>query len=142
MFSIGTYVHMLKCFEQVFTLAACGRIETDIGQAQSVRLSGVIEFMRVNARRSCSLDEIARKANLSKFHFVRLFKSVVGTSPMAYLNRLRIQQACELLENPELTIKEIAAELGFVDQYCFSAAFRKTMGHSPSAYRKLRTYGF
>jgi YesN/AraC family two-component response regulator len=56
---------------------------------------------------------------------------------MDYLIHLRIQKACQLLDNTTLQVKEIAAVSGFDDPYYFSRIFKKVMGRSPVDYRKM-----
>lgn len=83
-------------------------------------------------------------ANLVHFHpqYLSLyFKTMLGIPPMAYINRKRIEKAKRLLANGELTITEIASEIGW-EGYYFSRLFKQQTGLSPRAYRKaLRDLG-
>jgi len=84
-----------------------------------------------------SLDSLAGVAELSKFHFLRQFSSVVGITPGAYLRTLRLNQAARLLRNSGRPIVDVALAVGFSDHPSFSRAFGRHMGLTPTAYRRL-----
>lgn len=96
-----------------------------------------IRFMKSNISRIITLDELAKITKLSISQFSLLFKRKTGKSPLDYLIQLRIQKACELLENTSLKIKDIANSIGYEDPYYFSRIFKKTVGSTPRDYRKL-----
>ena len=73
---------------------------------------------------------------MSKYHFLRIFKSVVGCTPIEYRNRIRLEHAKELLCDTSQTVGEIAASLGFGSNVYFSNVFKEKFGVSPSQYRK------
>lgn len=81
------------------------------------------------------LDQLARVAGLSKFHFVRSFESAYGETPIRYLTRRRIERAQDLLRNANLTVTEICVLVGFASLGSFSSRFRQLVGESPTAYR-------
>lgn len=81
------------------------------------------------------LDELARTANFSRYHFLRAFRRVFHATPHEYLTRKRIERAKELLAESELTVTEICFEVGFESLGSFSALFHKMVGWSPSIYR-------
>jgi len=83
-----------------------------------------------------SLQEFADFAKLSVSHFSAIFREKTGYSPIEYFNHLKIQKACQYLLLTNMTVKEIAVQLGIDDQYYFSRMFSKLMGHSPIEYRK------
>jgi AraC-like DNA-binding protein len=95
-----------------------------------------IQYMRQHIGANLKLSQLSDQANLSKSHYLALFKRVTGTSPLHYFMKLKIQQACTYLDLTEWSIKEISAKLGFQDSLYFSRVFRKVMGQSPSDYRK------
>lgn len=106
---------------------------TDKGQDDVIATS--IEFLRLNLGNKIGLTEIATSVHLSVSHFSKLFKSRTGYSPIEYLNHLKIQKACYLLQFSEKRISLISYELGFDDQYYFSRLFKGHMGVSPLQYR-------
>jgi AraC-like DNA-binding protein len=81
------------------------------------------------------LKDYADECHLSLSQYTHLFKSYTGISPMTYLTELRIQRACEYLDTTDLTIKQIASELGYNDPFYFSRLFKKSTGVSPKLYR-------
>lgn len=82
------------------------------------------------------LDAFCRDIGFSETHMIRHFKEEFGCTPYEYLMRLRIETARRLLNGSRKSVKEIAAMLGFSDQYYFSGCFKARTGSSPSQYRK------
>ncbi len=83
-----------------------------------------------------SLDEIAEQANLSKFYFIKKFNEYMNTSPIEYLTKLRIERAFILLRDTDITVKEIACQVGYSDPNYFNKVFRKIVGTSPGRFRQ------
>ena len=71
-----------------------------------------LELMRAALSEGISLDELAAEARHSPFHFARMFKHSLSVPPRVYLTRLRLEKACELLEQADLPITQIALEVG------------------------------
>lgn len=82
------------------------------------------------------LDDIARQLHLSKHYLSRTFKRDTGSGLSDYLLARRVRQACFLLTTGDMTIQDIAAEIGFGSASYFCKAFRKSVGVSPQQYRK------
>ena len=81
------------------------------------------------------LNNIADQAHFSKFHFIRLFKSIYGLTPNSYLIKTRIDKAKTLLENGH-SILETGLMIGLESPTSFAGMFKKLEGISPSAYQK------
>jgi AraC family transcriptional regulator len=81
------------------------------------------------------LDHLAAAANLSPDHFGRLFKHELGTSPVRYLAQYRITRARELIQRGNLSVKEVASEVGFRDPLHFSRVFSTLTGTSPTQFK-------
>ena len=96
-------------------------------------------FIDKNFNRKIEVDEIAKNAFMSEFHFFRSFKEVLGITPHQYLLSIRLVKAYEELTNSEKFINEIAVNCGFSDIYSFSKAFKKFFGYSPSIVRTKET---
>jgi AraC family transcriptional regulator of arabinose operon len=105
----------------------------EIGQREKIEVA--MDQMRQTLSCPLTLTDYARGVGFSVSQFSDLFKRHYGTSPMAYFSELRMQRARELLSFTKLSVKEIAAELGFDDPLYFSRAFKKVSGMSPSDYR-------
>lgn len=97
----------------------------------------VLRFMEDNYQKPLKLADIAQTAEMSEQHICRLFKKNIKTSPIDYLNQIRINQAKELLSYSDSTIAEIAANVGFSDSSYFSVVFKKYEGISPAEYKKI-----
>jgi len=82
------------------------------------------------------LDSAAQQAGLSPFHFLRLFRKVLGVTPHQYLLRARLTRAARLLADDAQPITDIAYEVGFGDLSNFVRSFRRAAGVSPRDFRK------
>ena len=95
----------------------------------------VLDYVKVNFGASISLDDLSRVAGISRYHFSRLFKEVIGKSPMQYVQEFRLEQAKKLLQDPQLTMSQIADQCGFTDQAHFSRLFKQIYGKTPKSFR-------
>ncbi|MBK3556823.1 helix-turn-helix domain-containing protein [Streptomyces globisporus] len=95
----------------------------------------VVEYMHVNLGQNLTIDDMARTAMFSKFHFTRIFREVTGTSPGRFLSALRIQEAKRLLVHTALSVADISSQVGYSSVGTFSSRFKACVGLSPSAYR-------
>ena len=86
-----------------------------------------------------NLDDTAGEAAFSKFHFIRLFKSIYNKTPHQYLIGVRVEQARLLLQQGA-GVTETCFAVGFDSIGSFSLLFKKIMGHSPQAYRRQQLY--
>lgn len=100
------------------------------------RLAPVFEFISQNLQRPIGVQELARCAHLSVARFHVVFKRSAGVAPNRYVQNARIQRAQELLLSTDLSVSEIATQVGIVDPFFFSRAFKKRSGISPSGYRE------
>jgi AraC family transcriptional regulator, arabinose operon regulatory protein len=94
-----------------------------------------IEYMRENISNVISLDDLAEVAGLSVSHYCAMFRQKTMQTPMQLYTSMKIQRACQLLQNRNQTIKSISYSLGFFDQYHFSKVFKHIMGVSPKEFR-------
>src|SRR5690606_12072370 len=94
------------------------------------------ELMRERLADDISLDELAAEAQLSPFHFARMFKQSVGVPPRVYLTQLRIEKACELLTLTDLPITDVADKVGYSSSQVLARVFFKYQHISPSNYRR------
>lgn len=102
-----------------------------------LNLARAVAFLETHYSESLDLETIAGEACLSPRHFRRLFNESYGTSPMQYLQRVRLRAACALLEHSERSITDLALACGFSDGNLFSRQFSRSMGLSPSEWRRL-----
>lgn len=105
------------------------------GGLPRLRLNRVLEYIHANLGRELHLEELARTAGLSPFHFAKLFRQSTGSSPYQYVLQQRLEQARELLRNPEISLSEISLRTGFADQSHFTNVFRRFAGITPARFR-------
>lgn len=95
------------------------------------------EFLDIKAPETFSLEELCEYVSLSESQAIRLFKKTYNITPYAYFMNEKIELAKNMLLNTSLSIKDIAHELHYADEYYFSNVFKKKMGVSPKAYKLL-----
>lgn len=103
-------------------------------------LRRVQDYIAANLEKPITLDDLARAAGLSKYHFLRAFKADHGKTPMAALRETRLRKATELLIASKASITDIALQCGFTDHGHFSTAFRSHFDESPSRFRSRMTH--
>ncbi|MFC5744048.1 AraC family transcriptional regulator [Actinomadura rugatobispora] len=86
--------------------------------------------------RPWTLASLAAAAHASRTTLARRFTELVGEPPLAYLTGWRMALAAERLADPSATVAAVAREVGYTDAFAFSSAFKRTLGKSPTAYRK------
>ena len=94
-----------------------------------------VEFINDYFDRDLTLKEIAAAANMSKYHFAKAFRQLMGIAPHQYLVKLRIEKARKLLAIDTMSVEEIASRVGYSDKGHFVAQFRRLVGVSPHRYR-------
>ena len=92
--------------------------------------------MRYAYGRPVSLPDVAAQANLSPYHFLRVYKQTFQETPHEFLTRLRIERAKTLLARGSHNVTEACFEVGFSSLGSFSALFKQRVGLSPSEYRR------
>ena len=100
------------------------------------KISFVIQKMNTEYQIDYTLEDYARMCNMSKFHFLRVFKSITGVSPLEYKNIIRFNHVKEQLQDTNIPISEISRNAGYTSSSYFCDAFKKKFGISPSQYRK------
>uniref|UniRef100_UPI00403FAC4A helix-turn-helix domain-containing protein n=1 Tax=unclassified Paenibacillus TaxID=185978 RepID=UPI00403FAC4A len=101
-----------------------------------MHLANAISFIEDHYLEPLSLEDIAGKSNISIRHLNRIFRSYYQMTPISYLQKLRLEKACHLLKNGNMSITEISYECGFNDSNYFTRQFKKTFGKSPKTYRQ------
>ncbi len=91
--------------------------------------------------RPVDLDEMARVAGLSKYHFLRLFKATYGLTPIEYVSQRRIERAQDLLRATNLTVTEVCMLVGFSSLGSFSTRFRALVGETPREFQRRYACG-
>jgi AraC family transcriptional regulator len=100
------------------------------------RINRVIDYLRRNLDRHVKLEELAKVACFSEFHFHRIFRAVSGETLNNFTNRLRLEKAARHLRFSNRGLTDIALDCGFSSSATFSRAFRAGYDTSPSQFRK------
>ena len=100
------------------------------------QVRNVIDFVHARLADPLSLADLACAAGASRAHFARGFRSMTGFTPMAYVQKSRIEKAQELLLGTEQTVLEITLAVGFQSQSHFAGVFRPATGVSPNQFRR------
>jgi AraC-like DNA-binding protein len=99
-------------------------------------ITQALNAAQADAARDWRPEELAALAGMSYSSFREVFRKAMGESPHAYLQQLRLDQARQLLADPELRVKQVARRLGFSSESYFSNFFRKHAGLSASDFRR------
>ena len=105
------------------------------------RINRVIDYINDHLEEEMTLEELARVACFSPYHFHRLFSAFAGETVSQYILRLRIEKAADqLIHQQQKTITEIALDCGFSGSAVFSRSFREQWGMSPSELREMHAH--
>ncbi len=89
-----------------------------------------------NSQSEIDLDDAAKQAGLSPFHFLRLFSNALGVTPHQYLLRSRLRRAARLLTDDDIAVTDVAYDVGFADLSNFVRTFHRAAGVSPTKFRQ------
>jgi AraC family transcriptional regulator len=107
----------------------------DTRQDYAARLLRVLVHIQDRLGEELSLEDLARVASFSPFHFHRVFRALVGESVKQHVRRLRLERAAQRLKRTRQPVVDIALEAGYEAHEAFTRAFRAAFGCSPTAFR-------
>lgn len=131
--------------DEVGQLFASQFVETVSGRAQKPMAAGAKDRRRAvetalwidaHSHREIDLEQAAAQADISPFHFLRLFSGVLGVTPHQYLVRSRLRHAARLLADDGLSVTDVAYDVGFGDLSNFVRTFHRAAGVSPRRFRE------
>lgn len=102
-------------------------------QVQLLRISHKI--IHAHMDQNLNVQQLAERLSVSPEHLSRVFRKELNTSPLKYMNKEKMNKACELCKTTTLSNKEIASMLGFANPNHFARSFRRVVGMSPKEYR-------
>lgn len=102
----------------------------------NIYIEEAIIFIENNYSRPIKIADIANHLSINRNYFSNIFKESVEKTPQEFLLEYRMNKACELMVNPNLSISNIALSVGYTDAFNFSKMFKKIKGSAPSDYRK------
>jgi AraC family transcriptional regulator len=118
-----------------------GFAEEDSARIGKAALSRIDEYIQAHLGRPISLDDLAQLADLSRFHFLRAFKTSSGETPYQRVLRMRVERAEELLSEGRSTVAEVAKAVGFKSPSRFIATFRRARETTPRQFAALHASG-
>ena len=125
--------------EAVITASSgVGALAPRLSAVDARRIGETAEYIALHAREPLDLGLLASRAAMSKYHFLRVFRRVLGVTPHQFLLETRVRLAAERLLAGGDPISTIAYDAGFNDLSTFNARFRRQFGRSPSDYRTRR----
>jgi AraC-like DNA-binding protein len=142
-------INEVKTQAPLFQLKACAGIFSLIAEIltrnrrkdQITNNQRIVEkaksLMEANVSGIINLSDISEQIGISTSRFHEIFKTYTSMTPYQYYMELKIKKAADLLEQKNVSVKEVAYSLGFEDQYYFSRFFKKKIGVAPSSWRKL-----
>ncbi|WP_148862048.1 AraC family transcriptional regulator [Marinobacter fonticola] len=111
-----------------------------LAHRQPLDLDSIHGFMNEHLDERVTLEHLAELAGLSPAHFATRYRSITGVAPIQHFLHLKVERACQLLDNSDLSFRGISDSLGYEDSYYFSRLFKKVMGISPRDYRHTRRH--
>lgn len=96
----------------------------------------ILTELHTRLQQDVTLDQLAEWAGYSPQHLNRVFRKVLGVTPLQHLTRMRLEKAADLLADDQLTAQAIAQAVGISDPYYFSRLFKQHYGQSPAHYRQ------
>ena len=133
-------VKLLQIFAQHLSMVS-NQIVVQKQNAEPPVITRAKEYIREHQTEDISLGQVAKAVNTSTFFFCKMFKKVTGINFTDYVSRVRIENAKNLLLNPNLRVSEIAYEVGFQSLTHFNRVFKKIIGQSPTDYRAKLSHG-
>lgn len=122
---------------------ACGlenillRMASGLKQAEGSRnLTKSLEYIHTYYSKEIHIPDLAKMESLSNSRYIAVFKQRTGMTPSEYIIHLRLNTACDLLRNRGMSVKEVAACVGYDNPHFFSKLFKKKIGLSPQTYKK------
>lgn len=143
--SAGTGLLASKVAEVLFTETLSGYLES-LPPSQRGGLAGwgdaqvghSLALLHAEPSRDWSVAALAQQVHMSRTAFALRFAELVGSPPMQYLKRLRLQRAAELLRSDGLSIGRVAEQVGYDSETAFNRAFKQVYGRSPGQWRRTQ----
>lgn len=103
------------------------------------RINTVAKYINEHLSEPLFVEDLAKMALFSKYHFIRIFSSVLGLTPRQYIIKTRMDYAKYLLSTTSISIQEIAYNVGYSSESTFCSSFKKYYGTSPTSFRTAKT---
>ncbi|SCH63332.1 Melibiose operon regulatory protein [uncultured Ruminococcus sp.] len=111
------------------------RVAEETGKLTNM-ITRVLDFVSYHYMEDIKVEDLAKSCHISETHFRRIFTSYMKVTPLEYINTVRIQTACELLQKTDDPVADIAHKCGFTTNSTFNRNFKQIMGVTPIEWRK------
>lgn len=108
------------------------------GKSGSSVIENAKRYIRDNFKKDISLDDVSKEVQISPYYFSKLFKEETGQNFIEYLTNARIEEAKHLLQETDMSMKEIGVMTGYSDPNYFSRIFKKTIGVTPTEFKESK----
>ncbi len=134
---VGLFLNFLNRLNQStnYQLLSTVQMQSRADEHTLERINLVVDFVMNNFERAITVQEVAQRINMSETHFSRFFRKATGLRFIAFLNRIRIQRACELLSYSDEQITAISYSVGYNTLANFNRQFQELKGVTPREYR-------
>ena len=133
------YINIIRAYVTELIVKIFRKMDSAQNKEDTSRQTQIVNttlaYLRKNYHKHISLDDLAAQVFLSKDYFARMFRETTGMPTSAFLQKIRIEEACNLLATTDLAIKDIAVQCGFHDTNYFYNIFKKLTGITPRHYR-------
>lgn len=109
--------------------------KSGVNSISKTHVYNAIEYMQMNYQNNINISDIAQYLHVDAGYLYNLFIKYLGISPKEYLNRLRYEISCNMLNTTSLSLSEISESIGFSDPFAASKFFKKRSSLSPTEYR-------
>lgn len=138
--SLSQHLESQGIIRQLFARFVNGESESNLSGFLIYRIQPILIYIQNNLQNDISMEELSALANLSKDHFTRIFKSIIGIAPCEFIIRKRIEKAQFLLLTTDTTQLQIIERTNFKSVSYFCRIFKKYTNYSPAEYRKQRIH--
>lgn len=134
---------ILQNLRNLIAMQIIRTVGNNMPEAESVKRHGkqnierAAEYLREHSIVEFSLEDASKEAELSPYHFIRIFKLHTGKTPYEYFIDKKVEKAKEMLASRRLSITEVCFSCGFNNHSHFTSIFKKKVGITPSEYRKI-----
>ena len=143
--SLATIMYVKSLVYDAFANLLAGLPASQLERLQQLvignrRFAGLARHIENHLGQPLDNGLLAKRAHMSKSHFIRCFREAFGQTPALYVMEKRVAAAAKRLRLSDCGIDRIAHELGFANRFYFTRVFTRLMGISPASYRKATVY--
>jgi len=136
--SVSTQIMVLESIATLLTHEIIRNIvgydNPPIERTDNMLINETVKFMNSTYEKDVTVEELAKRLNLSKSHFTKLFTDAMQVSPMVYLRTIRLQNAKKMLRTKELSVTVVAQQCGFNSTSYFTKMFKEHFLQTPKEF--------